>query len=157
MCQFNPRDESKMYGCRTCDYDLCDNCYMNGIEDNNNIPKAIIFSLFPNLKYITLVTTRFKSGKYYQYPINISYLIQSLPTNSKKVTITIRGCHNYKIKLDEETKLIGSRDHISSSWIHCEWLKLSSEYKKQYNMSFHQPYVRDLHGRMMLDVLCIEC
>ena len=155
MCHCHPSVHTTMYGCRACDYDLCDNCNTHGNKDeiNYKIFKPAMFAIFPNLQYITLVATAFTGTNYYEYPIDIPYLIQ-LSTN-KCINITIRGYHKYRIKL--EKGLITDRHHISPSWIHSVWKKMSSEYKSQHQISFAQPSTKDNNGEMISDVLSIEC
>ena len=41
------------------------------IMNDNNCLDQNIFSISPNLKYLTLITTRFNDGGYQDYPINI--------------------------------------------------------------------------------------
>ena len=138
------------------------------IDDDDDIPyndknifKSIIFSIFPNLKHVILITTGWSlTGEYEEYKINISYLIsllfKLLSLHNNKIKTTIRAYHNYKIKVDKQEDFITERVYVDSSWISKQWIKMEETHQQQHYISFKQQSVKDKRGEMITDILCID-
>ncbi len=139
----------KVFGCRICDYDVCQKCHkQKSINKNDqkskekaNLFKPIIFELFQNLNNITIISTFFRLNNIIlEHKIDLFSLLnvieESHPMIINNTKIIIKAAHKYKTHKNKSDRL----EYIGDSWIGmlCKqsWNAIKSEYNaKQYKIS----------------------